>query len=193
MSLGKGEHFEIPVHKPSIREQFFFLLSGMIISVPLTLFINTSIASFLEGLFHPFYIALLSTAILAPITEEFAKSYPLFYRHGETERSIFKLGFLTGLGFGISEFFLYVLVYRAPVFIRLFGILFHACNTSIVAFGLAKKRLLLFYLVAVFLHFSNNFLAIFGPMSFLGGITILILTYMFSLVLYKKTTEKAVD
>jgi len=193
MSLEESEHLKIPAHRPDIKEQFFFLLSGMIISVPLTLFINTYITNLLVDFLRPFYVALLSTAVFAPITEEFAKSYPLFYRHGETERSIFKLGFLTGLGFGVSEFFLYVLVYEAPVSIRLFGILFHACNTSIVAFGLAKKHPLPFYLVAVFLHFSNNFLAIFGPLWALGGITILFLTYILSWILYNKTSEKVVS
>jgi len=42
--------------------------------------------------------------VFAPIIEEFAKAYHLFYRRGETGKSIFILEFLVGLGFGISKF-----------------------------------------------------------------------------------------
>ena len=48
--------------------------------------------------------------MIAPFIEELAKVFPLFYRHGETERSIVMLGILIGLGFGITEFVLYVAV-----------------------------------------------------------------------------------
>ena len=190
MTAQLNEPITIPIHKPDLKEKFFFLISGIITSVPLTLFINTYITNYLSSFLLPFYVTLFSTAVLAPITEEFAKSYPLFYRHGETERSIFSLGFLTGLGFGISEFFLYVLVYGAPVFIRLFGIFFHAANTSIIAYGLAKKRALLFYSIAVFLHFMNNFFAVFGPLWLMGGTTALSMTYLLSWALYSRTSDK---
>jgi len=51
-----------------------------------------------------FSVALL-IVILAPFIEELAKVFPLFYRHGETERSLVTLGLLIGLGFGVAEFF----------------------------------------------------------------------------------------
>ncbi|MGQ9781540.1 MAG: PrsW family glutamic-type intramembrane protease [Nitrososphaeria archaeon] len=168
-------------------------MSGMIVSVPLTLFVYTYITSYLQNFLNPFYVAFLSTTVLAPVTEEFAKSYPLFYRQGETERSLFTLGFLASLGFGVSEFCLYVLVYGAPISVKLLGILFHACNTSIVAFDLAKKHPLPFYLVAVLLHFSNNFFAISRTLWLIDGTLVLFVTYLLAWVLYGKTTEKIVS
>ena len=86
-----------------------------------------------------FYATLCSTAIAAPFIEEFTKDYPLFYRHGESERSIFTLGFLVGLGFGVSEFFVYVLALGVLILIKVPGIFFHAASTSISAYGIAKK------------------------------------------------------
>ena len=41
--------------------------------------------------------AILSTAIFAPFIEEFSKIFPLYYRHGETQRSIFNQ-FVTTVG-----------------------------------------------------------------------------------------------
>ena len=42
--------------------------------------------------------------VLVPFVKELAKVYPLFYMHGEIERSLVTLGLLTGLGFGEAEF-----------------------------------------------------------------------------------------
>lgn len=156
-------------------------------SVPITLFIGRFTDSLCVVL-PIFYAMLCSTAISAPLIEEFAKAYPLFHRHGETEKSIFILGFLVGLGFGISEFFLYVLIYGVPILFRLPGIFFHAASTSITAYGIAAKRPARFYLIAVALHFSNNFSALFGPFWFIGGIAAIAITYFLSWRLYRKTS-----
>jgi RsiW-degrading membrane proteinase PrsW (M82 family) len=102
------------------------------------------------------YATICSIAIFTPFIEEFAKAYALFYRHGETGRSIFSLGFLIGLGFGLTEFLLYVIVLEGSFLVRLPGIFFHAASTSITAYGIAKKKYWIFYLVAVALHVSNN-------------------------------------
>ena len=67
----------IPVHKPNLRENLFFLISGMIISVPLTLFINSFARSFCIDL-PIFYATMCSAAILAPVIEEFAKAFMSF-------------------------------------------------------------------------------------------------------------------
>lgn len=182
----------VELHKPNLREKLFFFISGIIISVPLTLFID-SLAAPLGNVFPVFQAMLFSSAILAPLVEEFAKAYPLFYRHCETERSIFTLGFLVGLGFGISEFLLYVLYLGAPVPIRLPAIFFHAASTSITAYGIATKRPIRFYLIAVALHFSNNFSALFGEFWFIGGVAALVITYVLSWRLYRKTSEKMID
>lgn len=113
----------IEPHRPKITEKIFFLISGIIVSVPMTLLFGTLTSSFLGNI--PFISGnLISLLIFTPFIEEFAKVFPLFYRHGETQRSIFLLGFLVGLGFGLSEFFLYVFVFGVPFPLRLPGILF---------------------------------------------------------------------
>ena len=52
-----------------------------------------------------FPATLVSAAFLAPLIEEFSKTYPLFYRHGETQRSIVRLALMIGLRFGVEKFF----------------------------------------------------------------------------------------
>lgn len=181
---------EKTIHTPSLREYVFFFISGAIISVPFTLFIGR-LTNSLCVMFPTFYATLCSVAIFTPFIEEFAKAYPLFYRHGETERSIFSLAFLVGLGFGISEFLTYVLVLGAPIPIRLPGIFFHAASASITAYGIAK-RTAWFYLIAVVLHFSNNFSALFDSFWFIGGVAAVVITYFLSWQLYRKTSERIV-
>ncbi|NIR86144.1 PrsW family intramembrane metalloprotease [Candidatus Bathyarchaeota archaeon] len=182
----------IPIHRPKLREKLFFFSSGIITSVPLTLFVGTFTDS-LCVVMPIFYARLCSTAIFTPFVEEFAKAYPLFYRHGETEKSVFTLGFLVGLGFGIAEFFSYVVVLGAPFYIRLPVIFFHAAGTSITAYGIATKRPAQFYMIAVILHFSNNFSALFGSLWVLIGPATLAITYSLSWYLYDKTSERIVD
>jgi RsiW-degrading membrane proteinase PrsW (M82 family) len=169
----------------------------MVSSIPLTLFVNQFVDSLLGSL-SLFYAVLLSVVIFAPFVEEFAKAFPLLYRHGETERSIFTLGLLVGLGFGLVEFFIYVfLLGVSPVF-RFGGVVFHAASTSITAYGIAKGRAASFYLVSVLLHFSNNFFAFifsladtsvqFGPWS-LGTYAVMAATLYLSVRLYRRTSE----
>ena len=140
----------IPIHKPNYKELAFFFSSGILVSIPFTLFFSQ---------FYPFFPEALTIIIFAPFIEEIAKVFPLFYRHGETERSIVILGILIGLGFGISEFFLYTFLLDVPFFIRIPGIIFHASSAAITAYGIAKKKPLPFYLIAVALHLGNNFFA----------------------------------
>ncbi len=181
----------IKPHRPKFKEKMFFLISGIIVSVPMTLLFGTLSDNVLGNL--PLIFAnLLSIIIFTPFIEEFAKVFPLFYRHGETERSIFILGFLVGLGFGISEFFIYVFVLGVPFPLRVPGILFHAASTSIVAYGIAKKNPLTFYLIAVGLHLLNNFSAVFQPGS-LGIIIANLGAYYLSWNFYNKTSEKFID
>jgi RsiW-degrading membrane proteinase PrsW (M82 family) len=184
----KQEGITIPLHKPALQERLFFLLSGIIVSIPQTAFIN--------GVLYPFvppdYAVWLSVVVLAPLVEEFSKAFPLLFRHAETERSIFVLGFLVGLGFGIVEFVEYVVLLGAPIVLRVPGIFFHASITSIVAFGIAKKRSLPFYLLAVALHFSNNFLAVLGPIWYLGGPAVIGVAYLLSWYFYSKTQERMI-
>jgi RsiW-degrading membrane proteinase PrsW (M82 family) len=173
-------------HRPSRREYIFFLISGIIVSVPLTLFTGT-FTNQLCFILPLFYAQICSVAIFTPFIEEFAKAYPLFYRHGESDRSLFILGFLTGLGFGISEFMLYVFQLGAPIFIRLPGLFFHAASTSITAYGITKNKPLPFYIIAVALHFLNNLSSFFGAFWYIGGTSAIIASYSLSWRLFRRT------
>lgn len=186
----------IPLHRPNLREKLFFFSSGIITSVPLTLFVGTFTDSLCVAL-PIFYATLCSGAIFAPFIEEFAKAFPLFYRHGETERSIFTLGLLVGLGFGVSEFLLYVIALGTPFYVRLPGLFFHTATTSVIAYGIAKKQPFRFYIIAAVLHFTNNFSALIGSFYSIGynivGVAVVAVTLFLSLHLYNKTSETIVD
>ena len=170
----------------------FFFLCGVIISVPLTLFIYQYTNTLLTGL-NTFTIALVSRAFFAPFIEEFAKAYPLFYRHGETQRSIFNLAVLVGLGFGIVELLTYVSL-GVPIIYRLPGLFFHPASTALTAYGIATKRPLPFYLIAVFFHFANNYFALVltGDLPLLGSILVVSMTVFAFWELRNRTKEKIV-
>ncbi len=157
-STSEPPHCVIPIHKPKLREYLFFFASGILISIPF--------AAFFEQLYPAAFPVALLVIVLAPLIEELAKVYPLFYRHGETERSLVTLGLLIGLGFGIAELVEYVVVGGVPLVVRLPGIIFHASSATITAYGVAKKKPLPYYLIAVGLHLVNNFFAV--ASDFLG-------------------------
>ncbi|VVB54691.1 Protease prsW family protein [uncultured archaeon] len=180
----------IPLHKPGLKEKYFFLISGLIVSIPITFFVNI-FSNHLCFLLPVFYSELCAVGFFAPFIEEFSKAFPLFYRHGETEKSIFILGFLVGLGFGLTEFLIYVFG-GTSVYIRLPGIFFHAASTSITAYGIATNRAIQFYLLATGLHLSYNFSVVMGdPFWLIVAYAFLILTYFLSWHLYHKTSERA--
>lgn len=133
-------------------------------------------------------MSVLSIGFLAPFVEELGKAYPLFYRHGETKKSVVTLGFLVGLGFGITEFLEYALIVGVPIVFRLPGIFFHAASTSIVAYGIANKKSTAFYLVAVALHFSYNAATLFDTFQFLVPVVFFLTLFLFW-YLCQKTTE----
>ncbi len=180
----------IYLHRPSINELMFFLLSGAILSVPLTIFIS-QYASALLGSFSMFAATLISVAVFAPLIEEFSKVFPLFYRHGETQRSIFHLALMVGLGFGIVEFLTYVAIGVNPI-IRIPGLLFHPASTAITAYGVAVKNPAPFYLAAVMLHLSNNAFAILMP-GLPASFLILAIALYSAWKLHGKTEEKFID
>jgi RsiW-degrading membrane proteinase PrsW (M82 family) len=185
----------IRLHKPDRNEMLFFFICGVLMSIPLTLFIDQFANSLLVG-FNAFFATLISTAVFAPFIEEFSKAFPLFYRHGETERSIFNLALCVGLGFGIVEMITYVSVLGVPIIDRVPGLFFHPASTSITAFGLAKKRPLPFYMTAVALHFSNNFLAVTDPFAALGvasSAIIVAITVLTSWQLHGRTKERFIS
>ena len=183
---------EIAIHKPDIKEKIFFFISGVLVSVPFTLFFSDFTDTLCVAL--PMLFAdVCSTVLFAPFIEEFAKVFPLFYRHGETERSIVTLAILTGLGFGVTEFILYVVVLDVPFIARVPGIIFHASSACITAYGIAKKKPVQFYLIAVSLHLANNLLALVGSLfSVIPGLAVLISTYLLAWRLYNRTSETVV-
>ena len=183
----------ISLHKPSLKEMFFFLLSGAIVSVPLTLFIEQFANPWLTTL-STFDVTLITLTLLAPFIEEFSKVFPLFYRHGETQRSIFNLALCVGLGFGIVEFLTYVALFGPQVIPnRIPGLFFHPASTSIAAYGIAKKRTVPFYFAAVSLHFAHNFLVFLGPPLVASSVIVLAIAIFGSWQLHDKTKEIFVE
>jgi RsiW-degrading membrane proteinase PrsW (M82 family) len=175
----------ITLHKPTSREYVFFFISGVLVSVPMALFFSQA---------YPYVPVIISAAVFAPLVEEFAKVFPLFYRHGETERSYVKLGVLIGLGFGISEFFIYVVVLKVPPVVRIPGVIFHASSAGVTAYGIAKKNALPFYLISVVLHATNNFFAATNaPAGVIAELVVLIVVYLLAWRLYHEASgEKMV-
>jgi RsiW-degrading membrane proteinase PrsW (M82 family) len=188
MESSEETKISVSVHRPDLQEMLFFLLSGIITSVPLTLFAGTFTDSLCISL-PMIYAQVCSVAIFTPFVEEFAKAFPLFYRHGETQRSLFVLGFIVGLGFGFTEFLLYVFALEQSILLRLPGIFFHAASTSIIAYGIGTNRPWIFYLISVGLHFAINFAAIFSSLWIIVGPTAIAVTYYLSWRLYKQTSE----
>jgi RsiW-degrading membrane proteinase PrsW (M82 family) len=184
----------IKLHKPDAGEMLFFFLCGVIISTPLTLFVYQYTDSLLVGL-NSFTITLISRAFFAPFIEEFAKAYPLFYRHGETQRSIFNLAILVGLGFGLVELLTYVSVLNVPIIYRLPGLFFHPASAAVTAYGIATKQPIPLYLTAVFLHFVSNYLALALTdltIQLLGSIFVTSITVFIFWQLRSRTKEKIV-
>ncbi len=169
----------------------FFLASGIIVSIPMALFFEPS-PSFLQCLLPAAVADILAIAVLAPIIEEFAKAYPLFYRHGESQKSLFLMGFLVGFGFGIVEFLAYVIVVGVPWYVRVPGLFFHAALTSTIAFGIAAKHAGAFYVLVVSLHGLNNFMALFDAPFFIYAI-LLATVFILSYLLYTKASEQVIQ
>jgi hypothetical protein len=74
---------------------------------------------------------------------------------------------------------------------RLTSLVFHPANASISAYGIATKRPLQFYLLAVALHFSINFASLMAPVA--AWVFVLGLTVWISWTLYGKTKEKFIS
>ena len=185
----KQEEVVIPLHRPGSTEMIFFFLCGVIMSVPITLFSAQLADSLLVG-FDLSSATLISTAFFAPLIEEFSKILPLVYRHGETQRSIFTLAIMVGLGFAVVELLLYVFLLDVSVFARLPGLLFHPSSTAISAYGIATKRPLPFFALAVALHAANNFLVVINPFPISASSLIVGITILLAWTFYGKTKEK---
>jgi RsiW-degrading membrane proteinase PrsW (M82 family) len=154
--------------KTSSGEKLFFFLSGIAVGVP--------VALFFESVSHLYFTTLGVATVVAPFVEEFAKADPLFYRYERTGRSLMLLGMLSGLGFGIAEFLVYV-IGGVPFLLRLPAIGFHAAGTSIIGYGVFKHSAFRYYLLAVGLHFLNNLFAGLGLLWMVGGLGATVAAY----------------
>ena len=176
------------IHRLDLKKKSFFLLSGMIVSIPFVFYTKTMFNRLILTM-PMFYARLISATIFTPFLEELAKAYPLMYRQGETERSIFLQGAIVGLGFGVAEALIYVFMLGAPMAIRLPGILFHTLTAPITAYGIARNRPLPPYLLAVTLHFLNNLFAILDLLWLITGYPILITTFTIAWYLYGRSCD----
>ena len=175
----------IPIHKPSQRELIFFFATGILVSIPF--------ATFYESLYPAAFSSALLVAVLAPFIEELAKVFPLFYRHGETERSLVTLGLLLGLGFGIVEFVEYIVIGHAPIVASIPHIIFHASSATITAYGIAKKNPVPYFLLAVGLHVVNNFFALASDvLSLFATLLVLIAVYALAWKFYHQASKEKI-
>jgi RsiW-degrading membrane proteinase PrsW (M82 family) len=184
------DKIEVFTHRPSRGELFFFLISGFLLSVPMTLFFESTAQSFLVSDLSFNAASIVLAVVVAPIMEEFAKIFPMFYRHGETGKSLVTLGFTIGLGFGLSEFVEYVFFYGVSPLLRLPVVLFHSSTTSIAAYGVSIGRTYSYFGLAVLLHFLLNFSASLGQWAFGVYIAVLGVAYFSSSRLYAKASDK---
>lgn len=141
------------------KERLFFFLSGIIVGVP--------VALFFESISAQYFTSLGMATIIAPLIEEFAKADPLFFRYERPARTLMRLGLLSGLGFGLAEFAVYVTL-GAPFLLRMPAIGFHAAGTAIIGYGVSRQKTIQFYLLSVALHFLNNLFAGLGDLWFVG-------------------------
>jgi hypothetical protein len=123
------------------------------------------------------------------------ESFSIFLSSRRNERSLLNLGILVGLGFGVTEFALYVFALDVPFISRVPGEIFHASSTGITAYGIIKEKPITFYPIAVAFHLKNNLLALFSnSFSFvlILGLIVLNATYLLAWHLYHRTSETIV-
>lgn len=158
------------------------MVSGVVVGVP--------VAFFFESISHLWFTTFGIATVIAPFVEEFAKADPLFYRRERTGKSLMILGLLSGLGFGMAEFFAYVFS-GVPFLIRLPAVAFHAAGTSIVAYGVYNRETPRYYALAVTLHFLNNLFGSLGLLWFVGGLGATVASYYFAWRFYNRVSREA--
>jgi hypothetical protein len=166
----------------ALGEKLFFFLSGIVIGVPT--------AVFFEVTFHLWFTGFGVVTIVAPLVEEFAKASTLFYRFERAGKALVRNGLLAGLGFGAAEFLVYV-QNGVPFLVRLPAIGFHAAGTAIVAYGIYRRDTVKYYLLAVGLHFLNNFFAALGFLWFIGGLGATVASYYFAWKFYRLASRES--
>ena len=159
------------------KERVFFFLSGIIVGVP--------VALFFESISDQYFTAFGAATIIAPLIEEFAKADPLFFRYERPARTLMRLGLLSGLGFGLAEFVVYVSLGTA-FYLRIPAIGFHAAGTAIIGYGVFRQKTIQFYFLSAALHFLNNLFAGFGELWLVGGIGATLASYYLAWRFYRK-------
>jgi len=162
------------------KERVFFFLSGIIVGVP--------VALFFESISDLYFTSFGAVTIMAPLIEEFAKADPLFFRYERPAKTLMRLGLLSGLGFGLAEFAVYVSL-GTPFLLRIPAIGFHAAGTGIIGYGVSRQKTIQYFFLSVALHFLNNLFAGFGDLWLVGGIGATLASYYLAWRFYRKATN----
>ena len=99
---------------------------------------------------------------------------------------------MIGLGFGFVEFFGYVFLLGTPLIGSIPQIIFHASSAAITSYGIAKKKPLPYYLIAVALHATNNFFVAEAalPVALLAELLIIITAYLLAWHFYHRASNE---
>jgi RsiW-degrading membrane proteinase PrsW (M82 family) len=159
--------------------------------------------SFSSGDIRPFLLAI----VIAPVVEEFTKPLALRLRSVKNQLSELEDGLIygavAGLGFSATENLLYgysflsegFVIFLALMAMRSFGgCLLHASATALTGYGFGKTVMkqssflgvLPFFLLAIFLHGSYNFLVSYDFFGVLSGLVLGFLVVILAITLIRK-------
>lgn len=159
--------------------------------------------SFSSGDIRPFLLAV----VIAPVVEEFIKPLALRLRSVKNQLSELEDGLIygavAGLGFSATENLLYgysflsegFIIFLALMAMRSFGgCLLHASATALTGYGFGKTMMkqssflgvLPYFLLAIFLHGSYNFLVSYDFFGVLSGLVLGFLVVILAITLIRK-------
>jgi RsiW-degrading membrane proteinase PrsW (M82 family) len=159
--------------------------------------------SFSSGDIRPFLLAI----VIAPVVEEFTKPLALRLRSVKNQLSELEDGLIygavAGLGFSATENLLYgysflsegFVIFLALMAMRSFGgCLLHASATALTGYGFGKTVMkqssflgvLPYFLLAIFLHGSYNFLVSYEFFGVLSGLVLGFLVAILAITLIRK-------
>jgi protease PrsW len=194
------------------RQQWFSIflcfLWGATIAVIAALILETVLEmplqySFSSGDIRPFLLAV----VIAPVVEEFTKPLALRLRSVKNQLSELEDGLIygavAGLGFSATENLLYgysflsegFIIFLALMAMRSFGgCLLHASATALTGYGFGKTMMkqssflgvLPYFLLAIFLHGSYNFLVSYDFFGVLSGLVLGFLVVILAITLIRK-------
>jgi RsiW-degrading membrane proteinase PrsW (M82 family) len=194
------------------RQQWFSIflcfLWGATIAVIAALILETVLEmplrySFSSGDIRPFLLAI----VIAPVVEEFTKPLALRLRSVKNQLSELEDGLIygavAGLGFSATENLLYgysflsegFVIFLALMAMRSFGgCLLHASATALTGYGFGKTVMkqssflgvLPYFLLAIFLHGSYNFLVSYDFFGVLSGLVLGFLVVILAITLIRK-------